>query len=338
MGQKMGIVVLGICLIWGMLASAQELSLVYQEGNKVVVGKGFLQDFGTLKLMYLEGSPFEMGLQQGLLITYDQDALRFKDSANLLYNPLAGKHAGLKKLEVGFKQFYFKGKLLPMIKRNIPEEYWEEMQGLALGLTRGEEPVDLEAVLMANVYLDLGANYACTSFAVYNGATGDGSLLHGRNLDSPGMETMAQQGYVAVFNPDQGYPFITHIYPLSCGKIVVVPHDPGDVDVVIRISEPFGFNFDPVEFVIDGLLDLQRKRVSLTYHNLSGSLINVGGAVSWGPSGERSIFLSFPISTATQQLSFGQSRIGNDVVWGAYAGNAFLIKREAWELRTEGEV
>ena len=122
MGQKMAIMMLGFCLVWGMSAGAQELPLVYQEGNKIVAGSGYLQGFGALKLMYLEGSPFEMGLQQGLLITYDQDALEFRDAANLLYNPLAGEHAGLKKVEVAFKQFYFNTKLLPMIERNIPEE------------------------------------------------------------------------------------------------------------------------------------------------------------------------------------------------------------------------
>jgi predicted choloylglycine hydrolase/tetratricopeptide (TPR) repeat protein len=202
---------------WGITANAQELPSVYREGSKIIAGNGYLLDYGDLKFMYLQGSPFEMGVQQGLLITHDQDALKYRASAEQLYNPLSGEYPGLKKLEVTFKQFYFDTKLLPTIKRNIPDEYLEEMQGIAFGLSRGVEPVDFNSVLMANVYLDLGAHYACTSFAVFNEATVGESLLHGRNLDSPGMESLAQLGYVAVFNPDQGYPFITHIYPLSSG-------------------------------------------------------------------------------------------------------------------------
>lgn len=218
MRLRLGVLFVGLCLFCGSWVSAQTLPIVSHEGNKIVAGNGYLQDFGSLKLIYLQGSPFEIGLQQGLLITYDQEALAFREAAFQLFNPLAGEHSGLKKIETLFKQFYFDSKLLPTIKRNIPEEYLEEMRGLAVGLTRGEGPIDLESVVMANTYQDLGANYnACTSFAVFNEATIDGSLLHGRNLDSPGMESMAQLGYIAVFNPEQGYPFITHIYPLSCG-------------------------------------------------------------------------------------------------------------------------
>ena len=216
MGQRIGILLIGICLICGALAGARSYPWSTRRETGLLLGRGYLQDLGTIKLMYLEGSPFEIGVQQGLLITYDEAAQKYKDFETL-FNPLAGEHVGLKKLEVGFKQFYFHTKLRPMIKRNIPQEYWEEMEGLAFGLSRGEEPLDVDAVLMANTYLDLGANYACTSFAVYNEAVGGGPLLHSRNLDSPGMETMAQLGYVAVFRPDQGYPFIAHMYPVSCG-------------------------------------------------------------------------------------------------------------------------
>ena len=134
----------------------------------------------------------------------------------------------------------------------------------------------------------------------------------------------------------QGERQLQNLQALERVKIAVAPREAG-VDVVIRITEPFGFYMDPVRFVVDGLLNLQRKRVSLTYHNLAGFLTNVGGAWSWGPSQEKSIFVTFPLGTAAQRLYYGENQIGNEVLWGTYAessfyGSAGLGRNTTWAL------
>ncbi|HHV45159.1 MAG TPA: hypothetical protein GXX57_10915 [Firmicutes bacterium] len=190
---------------------------VEQIGNRLQAGEGYLEIMGPMVFMHLKGTPYEMGLQHGALLAHlisAEELLQMKDELN----PLNAQSSGFDRLVQGFKKFYFQYKMAPWIRRNIPEHLFLELEGIVHGVSGGKD-TDPTDVIIGNVYQDLSMSFGCTSVVAYGEATASGSLYHARNLDNLSMVDWAQYGYVVVFEPDQGYPFITHIYPIQAGTM-----------------------------------------------------------------------------------------------------------------------
>ena len=190
---------------------------VEQIGNKLFVGEGYMENMGPMVFMHLKGSPYEIGLQHGTLLAHLHPEEHLSEMRDEL-NPLSAEVSGFERLVQGFKKFYFNHKMDPWIRRNIPEHLYRELEGIVYGVSGGEdtEPMD---VIMGNVSQDLGMTFACTSMVAFGEATESGSLYHARNLDNISMVDWARYGYVVVYEPEQGYPFITHIYPVHAGTM-----------------------------------------------------------------------------------------------------------------------
>lgn len=190
---------------------------IEQIGSRIYAGEGYMELSGPLPFMHLKGSPYDIGLQHGTLLAHLELEDTLESMADKL-NPLSAKATGLQYLVQLFKKFYFDYKLEPWINRNIPEDLYKELEGIVYGVSKGEDtnPKDL---VLGNVAQDLGMTFACTSMTAFGAATSTGNLYHARNLDHINMLDWAEYGYVVVYEPDEGYPFITHIYPVHAGTM-----------------------------------------------------------------------------------------------------------------------
>jgi len=168
-----------------------------------VEGRGRLSIRGGWRFLHLEGTPNEMGLQQGRLLR--------PEIRHLLRTYLGGVRVfrGL-----GRRGLLARGRRLEPF---IPERYLEEMHALAEGAG-----ISYEDVLIGHTFLEGIQAIACSCYAAWGRATRDGELVFGRNLEffSMGIAHLAQ---VIVFRqPDRGIPTLSVSWPGWCGTLTAV--------------------------------------------------------------------------------------------------------------------
>lgn len=178
----------------------------------------------------LEGSPYDMGHQQGSLL---------KDEIKLVYKQYLYK----KVIEEWTKQIAILGKggakaysdprgtLLAHAKANepyIPEEYLEEMRGLADGAG-----LKYEDVLILSSHVDYFA-ILCSTFVARGPKTADGALIEGRNLDwaKGGLKELDAYSAVIVRKPNTGHAFASVIYPGIVGDLTTI----NDAGVAVELN------------------------------------------------------------------------------------------------------
>jgi len=156
--------------------------------------------------MYLEGSPFEIGVINGKLT---KELIKIQeDSFVEQINTLIPSKSYLRFLK------YFIGWFNRDIDEYIPEEYIEEIYGVSFGASEGYEYIGNNYERMLNYHgaHDIGhalqslALVGCTSF-VTNMNSNDSSMLVGRNFDFYINESFAKNKIIAFVNPDKGYKF-----------------------------------------------------------------------------------------------------------------------------------
>jgi len=157
--------------------------------------------------MYLEGSPFEIGVINGKLtkelIKIQEDA--FVEQVSTLIPS---------KSYLGFLK-YFIGWFNRDIDEYIPEEYLQEIYGVSFSASDGYEYIGNNYERMLNYHgaHDIGhalqslALVGCTSFAA-NMHTDDSTMIIGRNFDFYINETFARNKIVAFVNPNKGHKFM----------------------------------------------------------------------------------------------------------------------------------
>ena len=179
-----------LCLALNFIASTA------QAENRAVArcGKGWLEEVDGLMVLHVEGTPYEMGFQHGVLLKeHVRDNLNFMmdEKAKELEFEVAGVKLGPKLLM---------GAIVEMQRKHIPAWYIEELNGLAdgAGLPR-------KKVTQANFIPEM---FHCSGFAVMNSATKDGTLYHGRVLDYAVDWKLQEHAVVIVAKPDQGQAFV----------------------------------------------------------------------------------------------------------------------------------
>lgn len=168
-------------------------SQAYREGE---AEGGALVVRGRSAILILEGTPTEMGRQQGLLVGREVRALLAPFLERLFGEKLAAARADAKRLE-----------------RAIPADYVEEMHGLAEAAE-----VPYEDLLLANVLPDVFGG-ACSAVAASGPATVGGEMLIGRNLEWPGFGYLDGRSLVTVFRPRGKRPFAAVTYPGLVGAL-----------------------------------------------------------------------------------------------------------------------
>ena len=189
------------------LGRAAELLAAADQGGRVrdevrTADRGRLVVQKGSRVAMLQGSPLEIGFQHGKLLA--NEAQRVADS--VLY--VAGLYYTVTKRE------WFLDVLRGALKRlepHVPQEYWDEMQGLANG---AELPP--EEVRLANVFPEL---FHCSGFALFGKATAGGKLLHGRVLDYMIELGLQREAVVFVVKKKDAIPFANVGYAGFIGSV-----------------------------------------------------------------------------------------------------------------------
>ncbi|HHP7243888.1 MAG TPA: C45 family autoproteolytic acyltransferase/hydrolase [Elainellaceae cyanobacterium] len=158
------------------------------------------EDYGKIKVVWLEGSPYEMGVQHGELL-HDEIASMGREAIRTLN--FFGQALGLGRLSR---------------RRSFPGIY-DECQGLAeatadIGMTTegcmvlalGDVYQEYFAYLLPNILFHDG----CAHFIATGDATADGRLYHGWTLDNDGgpIPYWANNPTILVRQPDNGIPHV----------------------------------------------------------------------------------------------------------------------------------
>lgn len=192
----------------GMLLSEKIPTLGPATGERRVVareGSGRLELMDGTRVLFLKGTPEEMGRQHGTLMK--------KEVRHLVDQMLYGVGVG----SSFDKGSWFFGELESAQKRVAPftdERYFCEMDALAsaAGLPR-------EEVRIANFFPEL---FHCSGFAVFGKATVGGKLYHGRILDYLRGMGLEQNATVIVFQPDQGNAWVNVGYAGFVGSVTAM--------------------------------------------------------------------------------------------------------------------
>lgn len=192
----------------GMLMSEKIPVLGPATGERRVLareGNGRLELIDGTRVLFLKGTPEEMGRQHGTLMK--------KEVRHLVDQMLYGVGVG----SSFDKGSWFFGELESAQKRVAPftdERYFREMDALAsaAGLPR-------EEVRIANFFPEL---FHCSGFALFGKATVGGKLYHGRILDYLRGMGLEQNATVIVFQPDQGNAWVNVGYAGFVGSVTAM--------------------------------------------------------------------------------------------------------------------
>lgn len=168
-------------------------------------GAGWLEVIDGYRVLHVEGSPYEMGYQHGVLlkeaVTANLNHIVYDKMMQPLakWGPLQLQPISVVRTIVNVQQQY------------IPPDYTAELRGLADGAG-----LAFEDVQAANFVPEL---FHCSGFAVMNSATEDGTLYHGRVLDYAIDWRLQQHAVLIVAKPRGGIPFVNVSYAGFIGSV-----------------------------------------------------------------------------------------------------------------------
>lgn len=196
-------------------------------------GKGRLERWGEALILHVAGEPYERGRQHGALLgdLIETTMRKGLSSAAAVCGKAVGgdPELGLERLRQGSEE----------AEGYLPPELTEEIRGIADALAERGSALDLRDFLTWNLMYDTWCFYAhprpsdpsaefprspypeavgCSSFSAWGGATKDGALLFGKNMDNldlPGIP----EGRVLVFcDPEGG---LGHVNFTQAGMLAV---------------------------------------------------------------------------------------------------------------------
>ncbi len=191
-----------------MLAGEKIPTLGPATGERHVVareGNGRLEMLDGTRVLFLKGTPEEMGRQHGTLMKQEVKNLVDK----MLYGVGVGSSFD--------KGVWFFGEIESAQKRVAPftdARYFREMDALAsaAGLAR-------EEVRIANFFPEL---FHCSGFALFGKATVGGKMYHGRILDYLRGMGLEQNATVIITQPDQGNAWVNVGYAGFIGSVTAM--------------------------------------------------------------------------------------------------------------------
>jgi len=178
------------------LAKMKSLKLEEKAGT-TCFGQGKLEKRDGIFILYLKGSPYEMGYQTGKLL---EDQIRNQLKA------YKGFFSKLEKFEEEINQWV----------KHVPEEQLLEMKGLAEAVG-----IDYRVVFMAHLFSLF--RHGCTHFIAMPEATARQKLLVGRNLDTAlqfhwgNVAEFYKAIVVKVYQPKSGNTFMMVASPMRVG-------------------------------------------------------------------------------------------------------------------------
>lgn len=159
--------------------------------------------------LYVEGSPYEMGVINGKLtrelVVRQED--HFTEQINKMIPSTFYQH--FLKYVIG----WFNRKL----DRNVSEEYKDEIYGISASASDNYSYIGSKYQRILNYHAahDIGhalqsmALVGCTSFGTWNDQSMDSTMIIGRNFDFYVGDKFAEDKIVAFYNPEKGYKLMT---------------------------------------------------------------------------------------------------------------------------------
>lgn len=159
--NKLILILLVLLLLFS--SYTQSLTANNQKTNHVSFNDARLEIINGIKILYVNGSYYDMGYQHGFLL---------KDEA----------HENMRAFQNYINKISSYEKMLEIwnaTKPYVPDQYIEEMQGISDGAQVTFETV--AACYMVVLFMDM----QCFSYAAWNNATDNEDLYHFRSLDFP---------------------------------------------------------------------------------------------------------------------------------------------------------
>jgi isopenicillin-N N-acyltransferase like protein len=168
-------------------------------------GAGRLEIHDGTRVLFVKGTPEEMGRQHGVLLKNE-----IRDCTDhILYGVGVGSSFA--------KGKWFFGEIEAAHKRLAPfisERYYREMDSLADAIGENRQEARL-----ANFFPEL---FHCSGFAIANNATVGGRLYHGRILDYMKGIGLEQNATVMVFQPEKGNAWVNISYAGFIGSVTAM--------------------------------------------------------------------------------------------------------------------
>jgi len=165
-------------------------------------GKGWLERRGRSLVLFVDGTPYEMGYQHGVLL---------KSEIGRLTERLYGVGAVAAILDPEKPALLQLGEAWRRARPYVPESIKEELRGLAAG-----SGLALEQVVTVNMIPEL---FHCSGFALWGKATKEGTLYHGRILDYAMKIGYQDFALVVVGRPSGGNAFVNIGYAGFVGSV-----------------------------------------------------------------------------------------------------------------------
>jgi len=227
--------------------------------GKTWLGRSWVGQREGLTVIYLKGSPFEIGYADGMLM---------QDKMHALEN-------GFLKMIQGYVPQHWVMELLKnyVIYRNrhlsdfVPLDYRTEIYATTLGcpdihpeegnfynrLLNYHAAHDVSYLLIDNPFIS--ARAGCTAFGAWGGATADGHLITGRNFDWEAAEVFSRDRVVEMCEPDNGIPFISLSWAGMAGVVSGMNRAGVSVTVNGAPSELPGTTATPVAMVARDVME-----------------------------------------------------------------------------------
>lgn len=164
-------------------------------------GKGYLEKIGPELVLHLKGSPAEMGHQHGVLMKS-----RIQSLVGSLETMANDKGGPLATLGFALINAIWKKEL-----KYVQPRYDEELRALAEGAG-----VTYERAARSNAIPEL---FHCSGFALWNAATKDGTLYHGRILDYGTNMKLQDYPVIVIAEPDGYASFVNVTYAGFIGSV-----------------------------------------------------------------------------------------------------------------------
>jgi isopenicillin-N N-acyltransferase-like protein len=168
-------------------------------------GKGRLEDHDGAKVLFLEGTPEEMGRQQGVLMKKEVNRLVDR----ILYGVGVGSSFD--------KGRWFFGEIEEAVRRTGPfidPRHLREMDAMAEASGR-----DREESRLSNFFPEL---FHCSGFALLGESTVGGRVYHGRVLDYLRGMGLEENAVVMVVKPDEGNAWVNLSYAGFIGSVTAM--------------------------------------------------------------------------------------------------------------------
>ncbi|MFV0443160.1 MAG: C45 family autoproteolytic acyltransferase/hydrolase [Planctomycetaceae bacterium] len=152
-------------------------------------------------VMFLSGTPEEMGRQQGELV-------------GDVINPMLGIPRRVA-AEHGYHQLWpVVAAMSRVLVHNAPEQYQRELEAF---ITAGK--LDRDGIFVGNSLVELRRMGGCSAFLVQPHRSATGGLLFGRNFDFPAFGVLDRYHCIFVVKPEGKHAFVSIGYPGMIGVI-----------------------------------------------------------------------------------------------------------------------